>query len=120
MRWAAASRPRSLWAKRTLTPFACDPWTDPSVSHYSLSLSRPAADRVALFSPQEQREVRRLLEVIRIDPSIDNVHKIVFPMPPAVFTAYVTSQFWIVYHVMGTAIRVTSIWRIADNGAEFC
>jgi hypothetical protein len=89
------------------------------VRAFSLSLTRPARNQFALLSAPDRLAVRRLLGLIQLDPSIDNRSKIVFPMPPGVFTAYVTSQFWIVYHVIGPAIRVISIWRHAVNGQDY-
>ena len=84
---------------------------------YRVSLSQEASERLRLMPPQDQREVYRLLGLIAVDPSIDGVHKITYPKPPAVYTAYVTSQFWIVYHVIRTAVRVVTLWRTSDNGS---
>lgn len=65
------------------------------------------------FSPAERREVNRLLGLIQADPWVDNAHKIIFPMPPAVMTAYVARDFWIVYHLSGNLITVYNVKHAA-------
>ena len=86
---------------------------------YRLSLTNEARDRLICFPLDEQREIARLLELIRVDPSIDGVHKIAYPAPPSIFTGYITSQFWIIYHIVRDHIRVVNIWRVADNGSAY-
>jgi hypothetical protein len=86
---------------------------------YSLSLSVPARNQYALLGGPDRREVRRLLAIIQLDPWIDNRHKVCFLMAPILLMAYVTAQFWILYHVPATGIRVTAIWRHAVNGQDY-
>lgn len=66
------------------------------------------------FTGDEQREIRRLLDVIQGDPLPDELNKFILPWPPAVFYAYVTPQFWIVYHVVGSEITVYNVGRSKD------
>jgi hypothetical protein len=94
--------------------------SDPVAPYHRVTLTQPAQDHFWLLTEDEQDEVRRILGLIQVDPSIDGVHKIVFPMPPLILTAYVTSQFWVVYRVLNTSIRVVSIWRIRTNGSSYC
>lgn len=65
------------------------------------------------FSPEERREVRRQLGLIQLDPLVDGVHKILFA-PHAVYTTYVTRQFWIYYFVEGGTITFADIDRATD------
>lgn len=54
-------------------------------------------------------EVRRLLGVIEMDPSVDGINKITVPKPPAIFTCYVTPQFWIYYYLKNNDIAVVHL-----------
>lgn len=81
------------------------------MQQYSLSLSGPAAEFFRRLDRNDQQTVRRLFSLIQADPAIDNIHKIVFAVPPAVYTAYNDRQWLIIYHVVGNAIRVVSIIR---------
>ena len=73
---------------------------------YTMLISSPALAGLAQFSRHELREIRRLLGIIQLDPSIDGRNKIVVPRPPAIFNAYVSLQFWILYRVVGDVIHV--------------
>lgn len=81
------------------------------MGRYTLIVTRPFFLTLRTFNREERTEIRRLLGLIQIDPSIDGVHKVVAPRPPAVFTAYVTNRFWIFYRVVGNVIHVESVDR---------
>jgi hypothetical protein len=73
---------------------------------------RPQAVRVldSLTDP-DRREVLRLVEHIRLDPSPNGTTRIVLMVPPAVFTVLVQSGFWIVYHVSGSQVSIVNVGR---------
>jgi len=79
------------------------------VPPYSLVVSSPAFRALRGFDAQERAEIRRLLRLIQVDPSIDGHHKILAPRPPAIFTAYVGQRVWIFYRVVGSTIHVETI-----------
>lgn len=82
---------------------------------YTVLLGTPALDALLALAPEERAEVRRLLGIIGLDPSVDNLHKIIVPRPPAIFTCYVTRHFWIYYYVRGNIVRITSIERATGH-----
>lgn len=67
-----------------------------------------------LLSAEEQDEVQRIFGLIQIEPVPDPATKVVLMVPPAVFTVYYTSRFWVVYHVIGSEIRVVNVGRASD------
>lgn len=78
---------------------------------YSLVVSRPAFQALRPFTRDERAEIRRLLRMIQLDPSIDGIHKIIAPRPPAIFTAYVGQRVWIFDRVVSSVVHVESIER---------
>jgi hypothetical protein len=84
------------------------------MGRYTLIVNALVLATLRGYRRDERTEVRRLLGLIQLDPSIDNIHKIVVPRPPAIFAAYVTSRFWIFYRLRNTTIIVDSIERATD------
>ena len=78
---------------------------------YTLRLSVPVLPFLRALSDADRREVRRLLGLIRLDPSPDNLAKHLILVPPVFFTVYSTARFWIVYHVNDNVIVVNHIGR---------
>lgn len=71
------------------------------VSTYNARWSKPAERFIAGLSPEGRRALIRAVNNICLNPWIDNRTKISFPFPPAHFTLYHDSDFWILYHIVG-------------------
>ncbi len=71
----------------------------------------PAARRVLEALPLDQRrELQRLIALIEQDPYPDHEVKVIVMMPPAVLTAYVHPDWWLLYHIAENAhINVLAI-----------
>jgi hypothetical protein len=79
---------------------------------YELEYARRILRVIADFTAEEWREIRRLCQLIRLDPLQDNRNKIVLlQYLPVVFYAYVTQDFWIVYHVTRNRVIINNIGR---------
>jgi hypothetical protein len=87
-----------------------------SGDYRELRVAKKVLRKLQAFSPDEQREVVRLLGVIRIEPTPDRRNKHTLMLPPLVFTVYTTNQFWIVYHVVGNRVTILNVAH-ADEGA---
>ena len=77
----------------------------------TLRLSAPVPAFLRSLSDADRRAVRRLLGLIQLDPSLDNLAKHVILVPPVFYTVYTTARFWIVYPVSGNVIVVNNIGR---------
>lgn len=58
---------------------------------------------------EDALEVRRILGLIELDPSVDGINKITVPRPPAIFTCYVTPKFWIFYYLKGNDVAIVHV-----------
>jgi len=81
------------------------------VSTYSVVVSRHLLPRLRQFDSADRREIRRIIGLIQLDPSPDNRVKILIPVMPVFYTAYMTGRFWIVYHVNGRVIHIDNVGR---------
>ena len=76
---------------------------------FDLTLLRPAIRFLEEQGPTDQDEIRRLLDIIAVDPYHDGVHKFAFPIPPVTVSLYHTTRFKIVYHIVdNTSVRIFS------------
>jgi hypothetical protein len=79
-------------------------------------LADPAAAQLDALPIADATEIRRILGLIEIDPAVDGLHKITVPRPPAIFTCYVTSKYWIFYYFRGNdLVVVTTIERATGH-----
>ena len=81
---------------------------------FELFFYRPATRFLETLEGAELQEVRRLLDIIAMDPFWDNRTKFPFPVPPPIVSIYESGQFRIVYHVI-TNTRI-NIWAIGHSG----
>src|SRR3712207_5225136 len=68
---------------------------------FSVRVLRPAEDFYVSLTAEEQAEVRRLIDILRIDPYIDGVHKFHYPSEIVVLTVYDSGTWAIVYRLAG-------------------
>ncbi len=61
---------------------------------------RPAARRfLESLSDEQAEEVRQIVRLIEIDPSINGQDKVLVDLPPAVVRVHVHPNWWLMYHV---------------------
>jgi hypothetical protein len=78
---------------------------------FELNLLRPAVRFLeSLKEDADRNEVRRLLDIIAVDPFWDQRTKFPFPVPPAIVSMYRSDRFKIVYHVINSS-RI-NVWAI--------
>ena len=82
---------------------------------YTVFVSAPVFKQLATFTRAERAEIRRIVRIIGLDPSIDGVHKIIAPRPPAIFSVYVSPEFWVYYRVRGNMVTIDLIERAAKH-----
>lgn len=75
-----------------------------------LYLFGPAVQFIDSLDAPQRLEVASLLELIKVDPEIDDRHKFAFPVPPAIATLWSDSRYWVVYKVVDPTR--TNIWNI--------
>ena len=64
---------------------------------------------------EEARQVARLLDILKLDPFVDGVHKFHVPMYPIIAAVYYDTKFSIIYRQSGNT-RI-NIWSIAYTEA---
>ena len=80
------------------------------MGRYSLHLGPAFFKTVRGFTSAERAEVRRILRLIQLDPSIDGVHKFLLSLD-APFTTYVSPELYIFYYLQGSTIFVVDAER---------
>jgi hypothetical protein len=84
------------------------------VADFTVEVTSTALESARAFTGEERREVARYIDLIAIDPWIDNQVKIPLLWPPAVFVVYRGTRLWIVYHQTNNLIRVMNVGRWKD------
>lgn len=86
-----------------------------SSSYRDLKVSKRVFGILRGYSEDEQREVDRLFELIKMESVPDGVVEHVLMLPPVVFTVYATPRFWIAYHVVGNVVNVNNVGRARES-----
>jgi hypothetical protein len=80
---------------------------------YEAAIIGRAREQWSRLNAADQEEVRRLIQLIELDPRIDGVHKFVIAVEDIAFTVYNNGIWQIAYSIVDNAsIEVTGIARV--------